>query len=87
SQALDKMDGDFQLFEKTQQKFHKHWKTMREQLEAPLDTVASASLMSEIERADKTDYIAVIQSLGTCARTGAYAWLQSIVDEAAALWA
>lgn len=47
----------------------------------PLDTVASASLMAEIEAADKTDYIATVQNLSEGTRAGASAWLQSIVDE------
>ncbi len=50
------------------------------------DTVASASLMTEIEAADKTDYIAAIHNLGQGACTGAAAWLQSIVDETENLW-
>jgi hypothetical protein len=54
--------------------FSKDWKKETE-------TVASASLMSEIEAADKSDYIAAIQGLGVGARAGATAWLQSIVDE------
>ena len=59
------------------------WKTLRARLEAPLDTVANAGLMSEVERADHTDYIAALQNLGEGARAGAAAWLQSIVDETA----
>ncbi len=47
----------------------------------PIDTVASASLMTEIEKADKNNYIAAIQNLSTGACAGATAWLQSIVDE------
>jgi UDP-N-acetylglucosamine/UDP-N-acetylgalactosamine diphosphorylase len=47
-----------------------------------LDTVVSASLMSEIEKADKTNYITAVQNLSIGARAGATAWLQSIVDEA-----
>ena len=46
-----------------------------------LDTVVSASLMSEIEKEDKTNYITAVQNLSTGARAGATAWLQSIVDE------
>ena len=52
--------------------FSKAWK---------LDTVASAALMSEIEKADKTNYLAAIQNLSTGARAAATAWLKSIVDE------
>jgi UDP-N-acetylglucosamine/UDP-N-acetylgalactosamine diphosphorylase len=48
---------------------------------APLETVACAELMSEIKKADKTNYIAAIQNLSTGARDGATAWLQSLVDE------
>lgn len=51
----------------------------------PLDTVASASLMSEVEKADKSDYVAAVQNLSNGARTAATAWLQSIVDETARL--
>ena len=54
--------------------FSKHWN-------APLEAVACAELMSEIERADKANYIAAIQNLSTGARAAATAWLQSIVDE------
>jgi len=61
-------------------------KTIRAALEAPLDTVADASLMGEIEKANKADYIATVQNLSKGARAGATAWLQSIVDETAALW-
>jgi UDP-N-acetylglucosamine/UDP-N-acetylgalactosamine diphosphorylase len=50
---------------------------------APLETVACAELMSEVEKADKTNYIAAIQNLSTGACAGATAWLQSIVDETA----
>ena len=50
-----------------------------------VDTMASASLMTEIEAADKSDYLAAIQNLGTGARAAAIAWLQSIVDETADL--
>ncbi|MDD3276487.1 MAG: hypothetical protein PHP93_05500 [Kiritimatiellales bacterium] len=67
------------MFGKRWPEFSNHWKT-------PLDTVASASLMSEIEKADKTNYIAAIQNLSTGARAGATAWLQSIVDESETLW-
>jgi UDP-N-acetylglucosamine/UDP-N-acetylgalactosamine diphosphorylase len=51
----------------------------------PLDTVASASLMSAVDAADKSDYLAAIQSLELGTRAAATAWLQSIVDETAAL--
>ena len=43
------------------------------------------SLMSEIEKADKTNYIAAIQNLSTGARADATSWLQSIVDETASV--
>jgi UDP-N-acetylglucosamine/UDP-N-acetylgalactosamine diphosphorylase len=43
----------------------------------------ATSLMSEIEKADKTNYIATIQNLSTGARADATSWLQSIVDETA----
>ena len=52
---------------------------------APLNTVADAKLMSEIKKADKADYIAAVQKLSEGARSGAAAWLQSIVDETAGL--
>jgi UDP-N-acetylglucosamine/UDP-N-acetylgalactosamine diphosphorylase len=55
-----------------------HWKK-------PLDTVASASLMSEVEKVDKSNYINAIQNLSHGAKSGARAWLQSIVDETARL--
>lgn len=54
--------------------FSKHWNS-------PLETVACAELMSEIERADKANYIAAIQNLSTGACAAATSWLQSIVDE------
>lgn len=47
----------------------------------PLDTVASASLMCEIEKADRSDYITAIKNLSEGARLAAIAWLQSIVSE------
>jgi UDP-N-acetylglucosamine/UDP-N-acetylgalactosamine diphosphorylase len=50
---------------------------------APLETVACAELVSEIEKADKTNYIAAIQNLSPGARAEATTWLQSIVDETA----
>ncbi|MEI8206476.1 MAG: hypothetical protein WCG03_06320 [Kiritimatiellales bacterium] len=53
---------------------------------APLVTVADAKLMSEIKRADKADYIAAVKNLSEGARAGATEWLQSVVDETAALW-
>ncbi|MBL7012717.1 MAG: UDP-N-acetylglucosamine pyrophosphorylase [Kiritimatiellales bacterium] len=56
-----------------------HWK-------GEVGTMASASLMTEIEAADKSDYIAAIQNLGTGARAAATAWLQAIVDETENLW-
>jgi UDP-N-acetylglucosamine/UDP-N-acetylgalactosamine diphosphorylase len=65
--------------------FSKRWKNMRAALEKPLDTVASASLMSEVEKVNKANYIAAIQNLSEGARSGATAWLQSIVDETAVL--
>jgi UDP-N-acetylglucosamine/UDP-N-acetylgalactosamine diphosphorylase len=51
----------------------------------PLDTVADAGLMTEIERADKADYLTAVQNLSEGARAGAAAWLQSLVDETAGL--
>lgn len=45
------------------------------------DTPACPKLLSEIEKADKGDYLATIQNLSEGARAGATAWLQSIVDE------
>lgn len=80
-QAVEKSCGadtpvclDFPTIGKTIAEISNGWKQ-------PPDTIASASLMSEIEAADKSDYIAAIQSLGAPARMGATAWLQSIVDE------
>ncbi|QHI69883.1 UDP-N-acetylglucosamine pyrophosphorylase [Tichowtungia aerotolerans] len=52
----------------------KNWK-------APVETVASASLMSEIEKAERTDYVNVIQNLSQGAQFAATAWLQGIVNE------
>jgi hypothetical protein len=43
--------------------------------------VADEKLMSEIAKADKTNYIAAIRNLSSGARTEATVWLQSIVDE------
>lgn len=82
-QWLEKMDGEFPVFGKKQREFSNVWKTLRARLEAPLDTVASASLMSEIEKADKADYLSAVQNLSDGARLGATAWLQGIVDETA----
>jgi UDP-N-acetylglucosamine/UDP-N-acetylgalactosamine diphosphorylase len=67
------------MFGKKWPEISKHWKD-------EVDTVASASLMSEIEKADKANYIAAIQNLSEGARAGATAWLRSIIDEVAALW-
>lgn len=53
---------------------------------APLNTVADVKLMSDIKKANKADYIAAVKNLSEGARAGATAWLQSIVDETAALW-
>jgi len=52
----------------------------------PLNTVADAKLMSEIQKAGKADYIAAVKNLSEGARARATAWLQSIVDEVDALW-
>jgi UDP-N-acetylglucosamine/UDP-N-acetylgalactosamine diphosphorylase len=49
----------------------------------PAGTAAGDGLMAEIEKSDKTNYLAAIQNLGAGARAGATAWLQRIVDEAA----
>ncbi len=84
-QTLEKTDSDFPNLGKKQREFSSVWKPLRERLEAPLDTVASASLMSEIEKADPDNYIAAVQKLSEGARTAASAWLQSIVDETAVL--
>lgn len=67
-----------QLADKAGDAFSNGWKK-------PVDTVASASLMSEIEAADKTDYLAVIKGLSPSVRAAATAWLQSIVDETESL--
>ncbi len=63
----------------------KKWSEISNAWKTPLDTVANAGLMTEIERADKADYLAAVQNLSEGARAGAAAWLQSIVDETAAL--
>jgi len=44
---------------------------------------APAALMGEIEKADRTDYIAAVKSLSPAARTAASAWLQGLVDSSA----
>ncbi|MFA6172518.1 MAG: hypothetical protein WC334_08555 [Kiritimatiellales bacterium] len=62
------------------------WKNIRAELEAPLKTAVGADLIKEIEKADKANYVAAIQNFSEGARAGATVWLQSIVDEAAALW-
>ncbi len=59
--------------------FSKGWKE-------DVDSMASASLMTEIEAANKNDYITAIQGLGAGARAAARAWLQSIVDGTENLW-
>jgi UDP-N-acetylglucosamine/UDP-N-acetylgalactosamine diphosphorylase len=74
---LEQLAGKAPMGGKKIPDFSKDWK---------LDTVASASLMSEIEKADKASYVAAVQNLSSGARAGATAWLQSIVDEAASLW-
>ena len=84
-QGSEKQQADFLSMAKKQREFSKVWKTLRERLEAPLDTVANAGLMTEIEKADPENYIAAIQNLSEGARTGAVAWLQSIVDETTVL--
>ena len=55
-------------------RFSKDWKN-------DADMIASASLMSEIEAAEKSDSLTAIQNLSAPARLAATAWLQSIVDE------
>ncbi len=82
----------FQRLEKLAEKASKHWKqaepasiNFSNAWKNETDTVASASMMSEIERVDKGDYISAIQNLSEGARIGASAWLQSIVDETATL--
>lgn len=45
------------------------------------DAGAAASLMSEIEAADKSDYVVAIQNLSARAQSAASAWLQSIVSD------
>ena len=74
--AGDAFSNAWKKFGAQAQPASEHWKK-------PLDTVASASLMCEIEAADKSDYLAAIQKLGTGACAAATAWLQSIVDETA----
>jgi hypothetical protein len=63
----------------------KKWSEISNAWKTPLDTVADAGLMTEIERADKADYLTAVQNLSEGARAGAAAWLQSIVDETAGL--
>jgi hypothetical protein len=75
----DSLTCPVQLFCGQTTEFSKVWN-------AQLNTVADAQLMSEIKKADKADYIAAVQNLSDSARAGATAWLQSIVDEVAALW-
>jgi len=43
---------------------------------------APAALMGEIEKADRTDYIAAVKSLSPAARNAASAWLQGVVENA-----
>lgn len=86
AQIMDEMDGDFSAAIQEQRDFPKGWNTMRRALEAPLDTVASAGLMSDLEKKDPADYLSAVRSLSAGAQAGASAWLQSIVDETAALW-
>jgi len=85
-QILEKMGGDFPHLGKKQQAFSNDWKILRERLEAPLDTLPNADLMSEVESIAPADYLAAVQNLGAGARAGATAWLQSIVDETENLW-
>jgi len=94
-QLAGKMDYSISVLEKEggaevpvaeQRRFAEAWPGIRETLERPLDTVADASLMSAVEPADKTDYLAAIKNLNDGSRAGAVAWLQSIVDETADLW-
>ncbi|MBI9019657.1 MAG: UDP-N-acetylglucosamine pyrophosphorylase [Verrucomicrobia bacterium] len=84
-QTLEKMDGNFPMLGKKQREFSNVWKTLRTRLEEPLDTVANAGLMIEIEQSDKADYLSAVQNLSEGARAGATAWLQGIVDESAIL--
>lgn len=51
-----------------------------------IETPISTGLMKEIEKADKANYIAAVQSLSEKARTEITVWLQSIIDQTAALW-
>jgi len=82
----------FQRLEKLAEKVSKPWKqaepapiSFSKDWKKEIDTVASASLMTEIESADKADYLSTVQNLSEGARAGAAAWLQSIVDETAVL--
>jgi len=83
----------FQRLEKLAENVSKHWKqaeplpfNFSNDWKKPVDTIASASLMSEIEAADKSDYIAAVRNLSDPARMAATAWLRSVVDEIGNLW-
>lgn len=71
----------FQRLEKLIRKFPNLGKNLPDFSNAWKPAAAPAVLISEIEKADKANYIVSIQNLSTGARAGATAWLQSIVDE------
>ena len=77
-QRLEQLASKVPTLGKKVAEISKSWKK-------PLDTIANASLMSAVEASDKSDYLTAIQNLSESARAGAAAWLQSIVDETAAL--
>ena len=85
SGILEKTGGEFLVLVKKQREFQEGWKALRKRLEAPPDAAVSASLLCEFKQADEACYVAAVQKLSEGARSGAAAWLQSIVDETAGL--
>jgi len=77
-QRLEKLTEKVPTLGSFSSKFSNAWKN-------ELDTVANVGLMTEIEKADKADYLSAVQNLSVGARTGAVVWLQGIIDEAAIL--
>lgn len=85
ARTLEKTGGGFETFAKKQREFYGVWKTLRPQLEMPINTSAGTVLLSEIGKADKAGYIAAVQNLSEGACISAASWLQSIVDETTVL--
>ena len=85
SGILEKTGGEFLVLVKKQREFQEGWKALRKRLEVPLDAAVTAGLLMELEQADKAGYVAAVQKLSEGVRSGAAAWLQSIVDETADL--